>query len=291
MKEGKEMFRKCVITVLTVAMVASSFICAFGASKQVAATIPSFPVTLNELRFANNDHEKYPLLVYRNITYFPMTYFQSNLLNLNTSWTSNGGLVINKGNSETPKVFSYETPVSKKNSKTQNATIIDSKVTVNGKVIDNRNEPYPLLLFRDITYFPLTWRFSVEEFGWNYTFDNKVGLNIRADNYFYTANGDSYKTDSGVFVSVDNEAHYIKGDLRIYITTETTRLGPVPGNLHIIKNGIETRPEGYYGYYQKNGPLFDIDGNYIRTTYYTDPDARNSQPCKVNIETGEILKN
>ena len=213
------MFRKCMITALTIALVASSFVCVFGASKRVTAGIPSFLVTLNELKFNNGDYEKYPLLVYQDITYFPMTYYQSNLLNLNTSWTAGGGLVITKGNPDMPKEFAYEKPASIKNSKTQAATIIDSKVTVNGKVIDNRNEPYPLLLFRDITYFPLTWRFAVEEFGWNYTFDNKVGLNIRADNHFYTANGDSYKTDSGVFASVDNETHYIKGDLRIYITT------------------------------------------------------------------------
>lgn len=283
------MFRKYMIMVLTVALVASSSVCAFGASKQVTASIPSFPVTLNELKFDNNDQEKYPLLVYQNITYFPMIYYQSNLLNLNTSWTAEGGLVITKGNPDIQKEFAYEKPASHKNSKTQTATIIDSKVTVNGKVIDNTKEPYPLLLFRNITYFPLTWRFAVEEFGWNYTFDNKTGLNIRADNYFYTANGDSYKADSGEFVSVDNKTYYIKGDLRIYIKTETNRLGPVPQNLHIIKNGVETRPEGYFGYYQKNGPLFSIDGSYISTTYYIDPDARNSQPCRVTIETGQIL--
>lgn len=286
------MFRKCIITVLTVTLVASSFVCAFAASRQVTVTIPSFPVTLNELKFDNNDYERYPLLVYRNITYFPMTYYQSNLLNLNTSWTAEGGLVIIKGNPETPKEFSYETPDSNRNSRTQTAAIIDSKVTVNGKVIDNRNEPYPLLLFRNITYLPLTWRFAVEEFGWNYTFDNKSGLNIRADNFFYTANGDSYKNDSGEFVTVYNETHYIKDDLRIYIKTDTARLvGPVPQNLYIVKNGIETRPKGYFGFYQKNGPLFTIDGSFISTTYYTDPDARNTQPCRVNIETGQILLN
>lgn len=293
------MFRKYMIMVLAVAMVASSSVCAFGASgasrasrasKQVTATIPGFPVTLNELKFDNNDQEKYPLLVYRNITYFPMTYYQSNLLNLNTSWTAEGGLVITKGNPDTPKEFAYETPTSQKNSKTQTAAIIDAKVTVNGKVIDNTKEPYPLLLFRNITYFPLTWRFAVEEFGWSYNFDNKTGLHIRADNFFYTANGDSYKSDSGEFLSVNNETHYIKGDLRIYITTRTARLlGPIPQNLYIIKNGVEIRPKGYFGYFQKNGPLFSIDGSYISTTYYTDPDTRNSQPCRVNIETGQIL--
>lgn len=199
-------------------------------------------------------------------------------------------MVIKKGNSETPKEFSYEVPASKKNSKTQTATIIGSKVTVNEKVIDNTKEPYPLLLFRDITYFPLTWRFAVEEFGWNYTFDNKAGLNIRADNYFYTANGDSYKDAAGGFVSVKNETHYIKGDLEIHINTATVRLlGPTPNNLIIKKNGNEIRPEGYFGYYQKNGPLFAIDGSYISTTYYTDPDTRNAQPCRVNVETGQVL--
>lgn len=49
---------------------------------------------------------------------------------------------------------------------------------VNGEVIDNSKEKYPLLLFRDVTYFPLTWRFAVDEFGWNYTFDMEQGLQI-----------------------------------------------------------------------------------------------------------------
>lgn len=217
-----------------------------------------------------------------------MTYYQSQLLNLSTAWTAEGGLVIEKGDPETPKLFSYESVSSQKNSKKQNAAIIDSKVTVNGKVIDNKTEMYPLLLFRDITYFPLTWRFAVEEFGWNYSFDNKAGLRITADNLFYTTNGDSLIKNSGEFVSVDNETHYIKGNLRVYIKTETNRLGPVPRNLHIINNGVETTPEGYFGYYQKNAPLFSIDGSRIRTTYYTDPDARDPKGCSVNIETGQI---
>lgn len=252
--------------------------------------IPSFPVTLNELKFSSSDQEKYTLLVYRNITYFPMTHYQSNLLNLDTNWTAENGLVISKGNSGTPKEFAYNAPASKKNSKIQTATIIDSKVTVNGKVIDNTKEPYPLLLFRNVTYFPLTWRFAVEEFGWNYTFDSKAGLNIRADNFFYTANGDSGRAADGSFFSVENETHYIKGDLRISLATKMARLiGPLSQNLYIVKNGVETRPMGYFGYYQKNGPLFMIDGDFLSTTYYTDPDARDSQPCRVNVETGEIL--
>jgi hypothetical protein len=156
---NKEMkcLKKCSIAaVLTMTLLIVSPICAFGANNRVAVTIPNFPVTLNGLKFDSNDYEPYPLLSYRNITYFPMTYYQSNLLNLDTVWTAESGLVITKGNPETPKEFSYETPIPNRNGRTQTATVIDSKVTVNGKSIDNRDEPYPLLLFRNVTYFPLT---------------------------------------------------------------------------------------------------------------------------------------
>jgi hypothetical protein len=288
--EKMKCLKKCIITmILTAILTVASFVCAFGASGQVAITIPNFSVSLNELKFDGNDYDPYPLLVYKDITYFPMTYYKSNLLNLNTSWTAEGGLVIKNSDSEMPKEFLYETPVSTRNNGIQTANIIDSKVTVNRKVIDNSDESYPLLSFRNVTYFPLTWRFAVEEFGWDYTFDNKAGLTIRADNFFYTANGDSSVDASGTSVSVVNETHYIKGDLWIHIKTDTNRLGPVRGNLHIIKSGIETRPDGYFGYFQKNGPLFSIDENYISTTYYIDPDARNPQPCRISVETGNLL--
>ena len=205
------MLKKCLTMFLVAALTASVSICASAANNQVAVSIPGFSVSLNELKFDNNDQAKYPLLVYRDITYFPMTYYQSQLLNLSTAWTAEGGLVIEKGDSETPKLFSYESVSSQKNSKKQNAAIIDSKVTVNGKVIDNKTEMYPLLLFRDITYFPLTWRFAVEEFGWNYSFDNKAGLRITADNLFYTTNGDSLIKNSGEFVSVDTASCKVTG--------------------------------------------------------------------------------
>ncbi len=39
-----------------------------------------------------------------------------------------------------------------------------------------------MLSYRDVTYFPLTWRFAVNEFGWQYRFDGKNGLNISAAN-------------------------------------------------------------------------------------------------------------
>ena len=44
------------------------------AADTVQVTLPSFSVTLNG-QTTGNDYSKYPLLVYKDITYFPMTYY------------------------------------------------------------------------------------------------------------------------------------------------------------------------------------------------------------------------
>jgi len=148
------------------------------AADTVQVTLPSFSVTLNG-QTNGNDYSRYPLIVYKNITYFPMTYYDCRLLGLKTDWTAGTGLVIDKNEDY---FYEYRRDVtSSKNARTQTAKLADGKITVNGKVIDNGKEEYPLLVFRDITYFPLTWRFAVNEFGWDYRFDKQAGLVIGND--------------------------------------------------------------------------------------------------------------
>ncbi|WBW50242.1 hypothetical protein O6R05_01485 [Peptoniphilus equinus] len=298
------MIKKCIAVLVMALLFLASPLAVFAADVSVSATIPDFPVNLNGIEFKPNvptnfnglefnpdEDAQYPLLVYKDITYFPMTTFHSTILNVNTNWTSSDGLVIDKGQWDVPKQFAYDKPRPSKNKKNQRAKIVTEKVTVNGKVFDTENEPYPLLFFRDITYFPLTWRFAVDEFGWDYTFDAKKGLNIRADNYFYTAKGDSGRAADGGYLTVPNETHYIHGDLEIHLVKQFSRLlGPMSRNLSIVKDTTEIKPEAYFAYYQKNGPLFTLDGNFIHTTYYTDPDKRDARLCKVNIKTGEIIR-
>lgn len=145
------------------------------ATNTVRVTLPSFSVTLNG-QTTSNDYSEYPLLVYKDITYFPMTYCDCRLLGLRTDWTEEAGLEIGKNEDA---FYEYVREVrSTRNAKTQNAQLATGRICVNGTVIDNTREEYPLLVFRDVTYFPLTWRFAVEEFGWDYTFDAKNGLVI-----------------------------------------------------------------------------------------------------------------
>ena len=148
------------------------------AADMVQVTLPSFSVTLNG-QTTGNDYSQYPLLVYKDITYFPMTYYDCRLLGLKTDWSAGTGLIIDKNEDY---FYEYLREVNNsKNARKQTARIADGKITVNGKVIDNSKEEYPLLVFRDITYFPLTWRFAVNEFGWDYRFNQQEGLVIDND--------------------------------------------------------------------------------------------------------------
>lgn len=152
---------------------------AFGA-QEVQVTLPTFPITLNDVAI-NVQNSQYPFLVYKDITYIPMTYEDARLLGLATEWTAADGLSINQSvyyNSERVKTeykgYSGETT----NAAQQTATIAEFAVSVARVPIDNQAEEYPLLVFRDVTYFPLTWRFAVEEFGWRYSFNETHGLVI-----------------------------------------------------------------------------------------------------------------
>lgn len=151
------------------------------ASARETAVIPSFDVYFNGTKIESELRE-YPLLLYKDITYFPMTYFDSRYLGLATNADNNARtLYINKKNI-TCAYRDYK--CESKNARSNAVSICDFNIVVNGKEIDNCKEAYPLISFRDVTYFPLTWRFAVDEFGWDYCFDNENGLVIRSNNYY-----------------------------------------------------------------------------------------------------------
>ncbi len=144
----------------------------------VRVTLPNFAVNLNG-HSVENQYREYPLLVYHDITYFPMTWYDSRLLGLEANWALNEGLNIK----QSPVTSSYVPYTSEKRNKTAyTAEVPSSAVTINGKSIDNSTEEYPLLRFRDVTYFPLTWRFAHDEFRWDYQWSDTDGLSIMSHN-------------------------------------------------------------------------------------------------------------
>ncbi len=146
---------------------------------QVTASIPNFNITLNGVR-VDNQSRQYPLIVYNEITYFPMTYFDCRFLGLTSEWNSTTHtLNIKKENvSGTYNNQPYTNTISGYFP----VDVCDFPITVNGRYIDNSSEQYPLLNYRDVTYFPLTWHFAHDEFGWNYSYTQAGGLIINSSN-------------------------------------------------------------------------------------------------------------
>jgi hypothetical protein len=157
-------------------MIAPASAAKLGSS--VTVTVPTFDVTLNGHK-VDNSYSKYPLLVYKNITYMPMTYHGARWMGLTTSWTESAGLGIAQDASALALEYNnYDTTT--KNSSSYTATVASFNITVNGRKIDNTSEKYPLIVFRGVTYFPLTWAFCVNDFGWSYSYTAKTGLVINS---------------------------------------------------------------------------------------------------------------
>lgn len=150
----------------------------YSFAQDVSVSLPRYSVVLNDAK-VDNVHSKYPLVVYKGITYFPMTFYQCRFMGIESKWTNEDGLEINKSG----VIGEYRPDLIKsKNNRTYTASIADFNIKVNAKSVDNSNEEYPLLVFNNVTYFPMTWKFAVDEFGWDYKFDSKKGLYIKSRN-------------------------------------------------------------------------------------------------------------
>ncbi|WP_157332530.1 DUF5050 domain-containing protein [Paenibacillus lutrae] len=145
---------------------------------EVKVTLPNFTVNLNG-NIIDNEYREYPLLVYKDITYFPMTWYDSRLLGLEARWSPADGLNIVKKD-VTASYRSYTKKV--KNDNTYKATVPASVITINGSKVNNAKEEYPLLSFNNVTYFPLTWKYAHDHFGWDYKWDASTGLAITSEN-------------------------------------------------------------------------------------------------------------
>ncbi len=140
-----------------------------SAAAAETVTIPDYPCIIDYQDVYYQD-SRYPLLSYKNVTYFPMTYEYCQALNLSSVWVEGEGLYI---------VYfpSYgELPIypTTQNARYQTAEIADYPIYINGKRVNNATEEYPLLNFRNVTYFPMTWKYAREEFNWETNWDGQT---------------------------------------------------------------------------------------------------------------------
>ena len=162
--------------------------CTPAYAQNVSVQVPTFPVELNDVAY-DNQRANYPLLVYQDITYFPMTYRMTRSMGLITAWDNTKGLYIAQHDEG---LYPEDEKMNGKNKLggKYTASIADYPIKVNSWSIDNSKESYPLLNFRGVTYFPLSWRYAHDEFGWDIKWDAKIGLQVRS----YRDLADSYCT-------------------------------------------------------------------------------------------------
>lgn len=230
-----------IVLVLPLMNITSTFSFAAPPTGAAKVNIPSFPITLNG-QSINNESRQYPLILYKDITYIPMTYNDSRFLGLASQFDGKSGLEVTLFDGSWP----YDPGVSKtKNIGTYDSAIATFPIKVNGKTIENSKETYPLLLFRDITYFPLTWRFAVDEFKWQYTFTAKDGLNISNN---VSDKGGAVTPDNNVSVTKAAVSHGQTKDGKLLTTI---RVPKVTGANRTLISGAATI-SGNQVYYQGN---------------------------------------
>jgi hypothetical protein len=147
-----------------------------ASSDEVAVKLPSFDVTVDN-QAIDNPHLTYPLIEYKDVTYFPMTWNVGQRMGLTIDWSNEQALRIASGSGD-KTVLDMEHTGHFTTVRSYSANIVHFPVTVNGQLLDNESEEYPLLSFQDITYFPMTWRFAVDTFGWKTDWDEEHGFAI-----------------------------------------------------------------------------------------------------------------
>ena len=229
--------KKSIVSILVLAaFLAGGAAPAAQGAEKVTVTLPTFPVTLNGCQMTP-EYDEYPVIVYKDITYFPMTYHYAAFLGLATNW-ADYTLTVKKTDTASQNLRWYER--TEKNKMKQTASLAPFNIVINGELIDNSKEQYPLLLFRDITYFPLTWRFAVDEFGWDYAFDMERGLQINSKLTFVKE--DQYITSDNITVGFPDNSWNEQYNFAVYqngekVKTFSLKTYLLDGEYYLDENG------------------------------------------------------
>ena len=253
-----------------------------------AVSTINFPATINYVSFDEQKKSEYPMFLYNNITYFPLTYSNLNLVGLNID-IEGTEIMLGCEKNIVPIMYERDKIALLPFGRSIEACESPYELYVNGEKY--KDEKYPILFYKDIVYIPLTWDLTRNKLNWDFWFDGEK-IEIYTSGFYYTSNGDSYikyeEDGSRMFASVENKSYYNNNGISVYVSTATNRLGPLPSNMIIEANGEKKKVTGYTGYYQKRGPLFTVENGYVYSVHYSDHDERNPRPCKISIDTGKI---
>jgi hypothetical protein len=140
----------------------------------VHGRIPHFKVSVcgNEM---NHSSAKYPMFVYNDITYIPLTWSMCNALGI-TSEFDETGLSLTSGQA---KSTVFEPIVAEYTRESDEVDIVDSDMTIwiDGVQLKEDSD-YPIKNYNGVTYIPLTWDMA-SKLGVEYTYSEDSGLDIQ----------------------------------------------------------------------------------------------------------------
>lgn len=147
----------------------------YASPNEVEVNISNFKISING-EIIDNEHSQFPFLQYKGVTYLPLSSENCSALGLKLNWDSNEGLNITKAE----KVEKLITNLNLENSldTKYTARLANFKIKVNGKEINNSLEEYPVLYFRNVTYFPLTKEYAQNDLNLDFKWNEEEGLVI-----------------------------------------------------------------------------------------------------------------
>lgn len=200
--------KKRIAGILTIAFFAASSIFSPCNAETVRARVADHRINVNG-HIVFNRLIEYPMMEYKDVTYYPMTTDNLEVMGLGMQWDPATGVNIYKDGVVRDFVMSEINKGLHNTNSAVRMEVADFNIEVNGNVIDNAAEEYPILFKDNIVYFPLTWRYVTGEFEGTIIWNDEYGLSIyNYENSNYTKNQ----------VYMQNQKQYLQDALARYET-------------------------------------------------------------------------
>lgn len=132
-------------------------------------------LVLNSVK-VNNSALNYPLLTYKEVVYMPLSTELGKKAGFQTHWNEAlKTLTITKA---TPQAIELK-PRGYNHPDVVKVRVSNYNIVVNGKPIQTGT--YPILVYNDVTYIPLSWKLVNEVMGWKSAYHSYAGLILATD--------------------------------------------------------------------------------------------------------------
>lgn len=230
---------------------------------------------------------EYPAVMYKDIAYLPLTYYNCALLGLTLEAEGNKVLI-----KQAERDFPAEYLKDQSGERKEKITVTACPFALNIFGEDYSDEKYPALFYKNIVYLPLTWNVVDGIMHWDYSFGEN-GIELYTDSYYYYSEGDSTYEREGLRMSASTsygKTYYRKDGKAVFAEIYHQKIGgPVLDNMTVFNGNESYNVPGHTGYGQKKGPVFLTDGNWIYTTHSDYVHYGKFGKCRIRISTGEII--